>query len=82
MKHKLWGILWREENKLDGENSHLIYSDGFPILFKTRKETRNYIKLHYGYIQKRIELRSEPHGWKMPIPIKVEIIKADGGVNG
>lgn len=73
-KMSLWAALWRSENRLDGKRSYLIYLDGYPVLFKTRKEAREYIKREYGYIQSRPDLRSEPHGWKMPISVRVKII--------
>ena len=27
----------------------------------------------YGYIREREDLRKEPHGWKMPIAIKMDV---------
>lgn len=70
----LWGCLWRSENKLDGRTEHLIY-DGMclPVLFRKRREAREYIKQKYGYIRTREDLREEPHGWMMPIVVKVKI---------
>lgn len=69
----LWGILWRSENKLDGKKSNLMYKDGIACLFSTRDAARKRISWDWGYIRNRIDLRAEPHGWKMPIPVKVEI---------
>lgn len=68
-----WGALWRSKNKMDGAKTHLLLSDGLPVLFLTRDEAREYIKYHYGYIKYRADLRSEPHGWKMPIPVRVDV---------
>ncbi|MEO5368300.1 MAG: hypothetical protein H7831_18475 [Magnetococcus sp. WYHC-3] len=69
----VWGILWRSKNKLFGKAEHLIWKFGKPILYPSRKEAREYIELEYGYIRTRPDLRAEPHGWKMPIPVKVKI---------
>jgi hypothetical protein len=67
-----WGILWRSRNRLNGRCEHLIYDGNCePILKKTRREARALINERYGYIKDRPDLRREPHGWKIPIPIKV-----------
>jgi hypothetical protein len=70
----LWGILWRSDNKLDGNTEHLIYSLAcVPMIFKTRGLARKYINSYWGYLRTRPDLRREPHGWKIPIPVKVEV---------
>ena len=68
-----WGALWRSENNLDGIRKHLCYENGVPALFITRRQCRDWIKLKYGYIKERDDLREEPHGWRMPLPVKVTI---------
>lgn len=68
-----WGGLWRSENKMDGEKTHLLLHDCLPVLFRTRREARAFIKERYGYIRKRPDLRAEPFGWKMPIPVRVTV---------
>ena len=68
-----WGGLWRSGNNLDGKREHLIFDNCLPVLKTTRREMRLYIKDRYGYIATRPDLRNEPHGWKMPIPVRVEI---------
>jgi len=68
-----WGVLWRSENKLDGRREHLMGRGGALPLFKTREEARTHIKQNYLYIKNRPDLRREPHGWKMPIPVRVTI---------
>lgn len=68
----LWAIKWRSDNKLE----YIIYyggSLGCPRLFRTRIEARHYIEEKYGFIRDREDLQIEPHGWKMPIPVKVKI---------
>jgi hypothetical protein len=73
----LWGAMWRSENKLDGKNRHLISRDLLPVLFLTRKEARKFIKSEYGYIKTRKDLRVEPHGWRLPVPIRVKVISME-----
>jgi len=67
-----WGVLWRSNNRLDGVREHLIYDSRIPLLFITRREARKFIAERYGYLRARPDLKAEPHGWKMPIPVKVE----------
>ena len=75
----LWGGMWRSENKLDGKTQHLLNrGGGVPLLFRTRKEVREFINQDYGYIREREDLREEPHGWKMPIPVRVKVIAMEG----
>lgn len=71
---QLWGALWRSRNRLDGEQTHLLgnYDNG-PALFRTRAKAREWIEKHYGYIAKRPDLRAEPHGWLIPIPVRVVV---------
>lgn len=69
----LWAAEWHSCNRLDGEKRHILYEGLFPKLFHTRAETRAYIKEKYGYIASREDLRSEPHGWKVPQAVKVKI---------
>lgn len=70
----LWGILWRSENRLDGKREYLMNDDiCLPLLFRKRRAARDYIKKHYGYFRERPDLIAEPHGWKMPIAVKVKI---------
>ena len=69
----IWAAQWYSKNKLDGENRHLIRRDCVPVLFRTRSDCRSWINANYGYIKKRSDLRDEPHGWRMPAPVKVKI---------
>lgn len=70
----MWAALWRSENKLNGKTEYFIRSCSIPRLFRTREEARNFIKENYRYIKFREDLRGEPHGWKVPIAIKVDIV--------
>jgi hypothetical protein len=60
------------------------HGDGHPVIkpaggaqvtltFKTKREATAFIRDRYGYIAKRRDLKAEPHGWKMPIPVRVRI---------
>jgi len=69
----LWAGEWYSRNRLDGTRTHLLYDNCLPCLFKTRKLCREYIQEKYGYIKDRKDLRDEPHGWRLPRPIKVRI---------
>lgn len=69
----MYGALWRSKNKRDGESRHLIMVDCLPVLFTTRRAAAQWIKKNYGYIATRRDLRAEPHGWRVPIAVKVQV---------
>jgi hypothetical protein len=46
------------------------------MLFPTKKKAEARITERYGYVRTRKDLRAEPHGWRMPKAIRVEIIPA------
>jgi hypothetical protein len=73
----LWGVLWRSKNKLDGKQEVIMYNNGsgIPYLFTTRHEARLFIE-QFSYIRDRPDLRREPHGWRMPKPVRVKIMVA------
>lgn len=69
-----WAAKWRSQCLLDGKEEYLIGAGHIPpLLFKTREDCRAHIRIKYGYIATRADLRREPHGWKMPVPIKVTV---------
>ena len=68
-----WALEWRSVNALDGETRHLIFRDRLPALFITRDDARRFAVQEYGYIKSRPDLRCEPHGWRMPRPVRVVI---------
>jgi len=68
-----WGVLWRSENKLDGYNERVQWDAGMPLLFFTKAEAKKYIDEKFGYIKARPDLKKEPHGWKMPTPVRVQV---------
>ena len=69
-----WTGVWRSRNALDGTSTHVLYENCIPVLFCTRKEVRAYIQEKYGYIKTREDLRSEPHGWRIPIAVRAEVV--------
>jgi len=69
----LWVGQWYSHNRLDGVTKHILYDNCLPVLFRTRRECREYIKEKYGYIKDRKDLREEPHGWRLPRAIKVVV---------
>lgn len=68
-----WGLLWYSRNLLDGETRHIISRDYIPALFRTRREARAYAHERFGYIRDRADLRKEPHGWRLPSPVRLTI---------
>ena len=73
---KMWAVKWRIRNRIDGDNSHLIRDPiGIVKLFKTRLEARAYAQLKYGYIKLRPDLQREPHGWRFPTAVTVEVVE-------
>ena len=72
----LWGVLWRSDSLLDGETEHLMYGGLLPLIFTTRAAARAYIADNHGYLRTYTALQKEPHGWKMPKPVRVKVILA------
>ena len=64
-----WALKWCSKNNAD----YIIYDNCLPKFFLTRKEARKYANKKYGYIKTRIDLRQEPHNWRIPRAIKVKI---------
>ena len=73
-----WGGEWRSKNRLDGETRHILYEDCIPILFRTRREARAYIERTFGYIKTRPDLHVEPHGWRLPVAVRVAVARMGG----
>lgn len=82
--HVLWGAKWRSRNVLDGKREHLVTDHTgvrsppcTPVLFRTRREAREWIEERYGYIRGRPDLMGEhcriPHGWKVPVAVRVKV---------
>jgi hypothetical protein len=68
-----WGVLWHERNRLDGYQEHLVHVGCLPVLFRTRREAREWIERTFSYIKHRPDLRGEPHGWRLPMAVRVKI---------
>lgn len=67
-----WGLLWWVSEKFTYEpRSHLLYENCKPVMFKTRKEARDFAIEKYGYIKVRDDLRRYPHGWRLPKPVRI-----------
>jgi hypothetical protein len=78
MQHQCWGVLWRSKSKKSGVCQHLLFnSSGGATLFFKKRLAVEWIKKEYGFIRTRADLRAEPHGWRMPVPVKVTLT-ADG----
>lgn len=69
-----WGILWASENRIDGRECYFMWVNCQPLLFNTRKAARKYVTSVWGYMRNRPDLRCEPFGWRMPRPVRVEVI--------
>ena len=67
----VWALQWNSKNC----RPHLLHSEALPCLFRTRDEARKYANERLGYIKRRPDLREDPHGWRMPTPIRVVITK-------
>ena len=67
----LWGLRWHSQNRRDGVRKHLLYTDGIPLLFPKRDVARIYAQTYFGHLKTRRDLRTEPHGWRMPRPVKI-----------
>jgi hypothetical protein len=69
-----WAVQWRAQSRLDGKRERFFVWNGtLPHLFMTRRACRDFIKAQWGYIAEREDLRREPHGWKMPRPVRVRV---------
>ena len=68
---KKWGLEWYSKSKKFGVRRHLLYENYLPKMFYTRKEAVERANMEFGYIKIRKDLRAEPHGWRMPRPVKI-----------
>ena len=69
-----WAVKWSSKNKLYGYQEHFMYDRCCPLLFTSRAAAKTYVNDVWGYLRNRPELRKEPHGWRMPKPIKVRVV--------
>ena len=78
-----WAVEWRADNKLDGRVRHFMWNHNVPWLFNTRREASEHIAEKYGDIAYRLDLRAEPHGWRMPRAVRVAVtLRAVGAKKG
>ena len=80
-----WAVMWESRNRLNGKTVFLIgvagnleprpaWLRGYrTMVFETRREAGAYIKNKYSYIAKRKDLRTEPHGWRVPKAVRVQV---------
>lgn len=68
-----WTVLWRSRTRLDGVTEVFMWEGGNPLLFPTRRAARAYIEGKYGYIKSRPDLQAEPHGWRLPLAVRVVV---------
>jgi hypothetical protein len=73
MTYERWGALWRSKNRREGRCEHLMFENYVPVFFLSKRDAREWIDKKWGYIRKRPDLQREPHGWKMPVPVRVTI---------
>lgn len=77
-----WAVKWISDCALDGHREFFLgsgYMPGAPcpaptvLLFLSRRRARDFVKERFGYIKNRPDLRAEPHGWKMPKVVRVNV---------
>jgi hypothetical protein len=80
-----WAILWRNKAQADkipvfvgrhffGALECPEYLAGYAQLaFGTRAQARAFIAEKFSYIRSRPDLQRLPHGWKMPVAVKVNV---------
>lgn len=82
-----WRVMGRRSKEcLDGEGEYLmgIFNFGHDIppfmavgyrtaVFRTRAEARKHIEEKFGYMRDRLDLKQAPHGWRMPIPVRIKV---------
>lgn len=62
-----WALLtpWKPFN--------VMWHETKPLLFRTRREARQWASHHYGYVCTRTDLRMKPFEWRMPKPVMVDV---------
>jgi hypothetical protein len=70
VKHPVrWTLKW-----VSLGDTHIMWHECQPLLFRTKREARDYAEREYGYIKERQDLRMPPHNWRMPKPVRVDVI--------
>lgn len=60
-------------SKASGRPSYIQWEHCKPLLFETRRACAAFIRLRWGYMATRRDLRRAPHYWRMPQPIRVRV---------
>lgn len=75
-----WMVKMRFNPKknVDGVSEMLFWGgfwnpQGQKFLFRTKRECKAHIDRYWGYIKARKDLREYPHGWLLPVPVRVNI---------
>ena len=68
-----WALEWRSNNSVGGERRFFLWQGNAPCLFYTRDRARAFVQKEYGYIDKRPDLKAEPHGWQVLRVVKVRV---------
>jgi hypothetical protein len=72
-----WGVI--ERYNTPNHLAYVNFPDSYrgrhrcPALFPTRAAARAWIEDNWGYLRTRFDLKSAPHGWKMPVPVRVVV---------
>lgn len=69
-----WALEWR-----GAEGRVFIWEDLKPLLFMTKREATEHAASKYGFIRTRKDLRSPPHNWRVPVPVRVEVVLKQAG---
>ena len=71
-----WALLWRSHNALNGKSEYVLGEgpEKPVLLFQSRQDARDAIEMKFGYIRQRPDLQREPHGWRMPLPVRVKVL--------
>lgn len=68
-----WSVRWHQAGAHPDE--HIVYENCMPVMFRTRAEARSWIEKKFGYIRQREDLRSFPYQWRIPTPIRVQVVE-------
>ena len=73
-RSEAWALKWDTTNALDGRRTYFCGEGGtIPALFKTKAQATKYARETWGYLNKRPDLRAEPHCWRIPKAVRVRI---------
>ena len=65
-----WAVVWHQL----GHPDHVLFKSGeSPMIYRTRRRAQAAMRLSYGYIATRKDLRRAPHHWRLPRIVKVRV---------